>query len=242
MFSKIATALLLLAVTINAAAAEIDFTPALTEYTAQGFTYRKVTFKNDEGSVTFTPPRGWTIRGAKDQLQLNPPNTNFVEAVIRAAPLPGSPRFDEPTVKALEQQVMSEVPPGVQSMQLVRRQENPVVMGPNLSYGFVVSYTTLGRTFQRSVIFVNCVDHQLILRFSAPKADFDTFNGDFCRSISSWHSINEPAAPAAGALAPSVMAVEMHLFASARQLLDWAQENGARLSSFRNSRRRSNRF
>jgi hypothetical protein len=149
--------------------------------------------------VIFTAPQNWMIRGGKDRLQLDPPNTNFAQALIQAMPRPLSSHFDEPTLKALEQQVMSEVPPGAQSVQLVSRLENPVVMAHSQSCGFLISYQTLGQTFQRSVIFVNCDDQQLVFRLTAPKTEFDKLNGAFCRSISSWRWIEKPAAPASGA-------------------------------------------
>lgn len=188
MFKKLTT-LLFFAIGIASARAAIDFTPMLKEYTAQGFTYRQVTFKNDQGSVTFSPPQGWIIRGSKDRLQLNPPNKNFIEAIIQAAPLGALPQFNEATLKALEQQVLREAPAGSQAPQIIKREENPVVMGRNLSFEFVLSYQTLGQIFQKSVIFVNCADQQLVFRFTAPKAEFDKFNTDLRRSIASWQWI-----------------------------------------------------
>jgi hypothetical protein len=196
MSSRILT-LLFLAIAINSASADTDFTPVVKEYTAEGFTYRQLLFKNDKGSVTFTPPQNWTIRGSKDRLQLSPPANSFVEAIIRAAPPSVSPRFDENGLKVLAEQVMREVPAGAQAVQLIKREENPVLMGQNLSYEFVISFQTLGQLFQRSAIFVNCADQQLVFRFTAPKADFEQFNPDFRRSIASWQWI-ERAATGAG--------------------------------------------
>ena len=197
MFSKISI-LLLLTVAISAASAAIDFTPTLKEYSAQGFTYRQVRFKNGQGSVTLVPPQGWTISGGADGLQLRPPNNNFAEGMIRALPLQAPRPFDEVAVKALQERIISEAPPGSQSVQFVKSQENPVRIDQNPSFEFVISYRALGKTFQRSVIFVNCPDTQLILRFTAPKTDFDMFHRDFLRSVSSWQWIKEPAAIVAG--------------------------------------------
>jgi hypothetical protein len=194
MFSKISAALLLLALTTLQAGAEIDFTPTETEYSAEGFTYRKITLKDGEGRVNFTPPHHWVVRGDKDRMQLTSPNKSFVEATIQGVPLSALQRFDEAAVKAFEEQAIRAAPPGSQSVQIVKREENPVVMGQNLSFGVVISYQALGQTFQRSIVVVNCPDTQLILRFTAPKADYDTFNSDFRRSIGSWEWINGPTA------------------------------------------------
>lgn len=198
MLAKISTVLLFLAVTIHRAGAQIDFTPEVKEYTAQGFTHRELTFKHDKGTVTFDAPQKWLVRGDKAQLRLSPPDKNFVEAIVQATPLLVPPSFDEPSLKALEERVLREVPGSAQSVQMVRRMENPVAVGSNPTFEFVVSYQALGYTFQRSALFVNCPDQQLTFRFTAPKTEFDAFNSDFRRSISSWRWINEPTAAAAG--------------------------------------------
>src|SRR5688572_13232193 len=194
MASKITTVLLFLAVTILQAGAEIDFTPEVKEYTAEGFTHRELTLKHDKGTITLGAPPRWLLRGDKAGLRLSPPDKNFVEAVIQATSFAVPPRFDEQGLKAFEEQVLKEVPGGAQAIQVVRRLENPVSVGSNPSYEIVVSYHALGYTFQRSVLFVNCPDQQVIFRFTAPKADYDTFNSQFRLSISSWQWVNEPAA------------------------------------------------
>jgi hypothetical protein len=180
---------LVLAVAISTASAAIDFTPILKEYSAQGFTYREVKFKSGEGSVTLNPPQGWAINGGTGRLQLRPPNNNFVEGIIEAVPLQAARPFDQEAVQALQQRVMSETPPGSHLVQFVRSQENPVRMDQNPSFEFVISYESMGKTFQRSVIFVNCAGQQLIFRFTAPKKEFEAFNRDFLRSISTWQWI-----------------------------------------------------
>ena len=202
MSSKLIT-LLVLALAINPTRADIDFTPVVHEYKAEGFTYRQLRFKKDEGTVTLSPPQQWAVRGGKDRVQLSPPNKHLVEATIQAVPLAAPQRFDEAAMKAFEEQIIRGAPPGSESVQLIKREENPVVIGQNLSFGLVISYQLLGQTFQRSMIFVNCPDQQLIFRFSAPKADFETFNSDFRRSLSSWQT-SEPAPSAANKSEPKV--------------------------------------
>lgn len=195
MIAKISAALLFLGVTIHLAVAEIDFTPEVKEYSAQGFIHRELTFRHDKGVVTFDAPQKWLVRGDKAQLQLSPPDKNFVEASIQSMPVPVPPSFDEASLRALEERVLREVPNGSQSVQMLRRLENPVAIGSYPSFEFVLSYQALGYTFHRSVLFVNYPDRQLVFRFTAPKVDFDTFQGQFRVSISSWNWINEPERP-----------------------------------------------
>lgn len=199
--------LLLLAVAINSTNGSIDFTPTVKEYTREGMIYRQVSFKDEKGTITFMPPPGWTLRGAKDRLQLSPPGTKFAEASIEGQPPTAAKAFDEPTLKALEQQVLAEAPSGSQSVKLLKREENPILLEQNLSFEFVITYQALGQNFQRSVIFVRMPTTQLIFRLSAPKAEFEALNQTFRRSITSWHWL-EPAPAANGSAGASAGPVQ----------------------------------
>ena len=182
--------------------AAIDFTPTPEQYTAEGITFQQVIFKDGKRRVSYELPWKWTCRGDASRLQLAPPDQNFAEGVIQAAPAMAAKGFDEATLKALEAQVMNALPAGSQGATLVSRRDNPVIFSQGVSCEFVVSYQTLGQTFHRSVIFVNCPETQLIFRFTAPKAAFDNLNAAFRRSISSWRA-TEPAATAAGPMTAS---------------------------------------
>ncbi|HKP01772.1 MAG TPA: hypothetical protein VJU77_00290 [Chthoniobacterales bacterium] len=169
----------------------IDFSPTVTSYSSEGAEYANVAFKDEQRTVTLTLPRLWSCRGDASRLQFAPPNQNFAEGLVQAASMKGLLRFDEPTVKSLEQQVLSTLPSGSQGAALVSQQENPVILNGNLSYEFIVAYQTLGQAFLRSVIIVACPDQQLIFKFSAPKSVFDNLNRSFRQSIVSWR-LTEP--------------------------------------------------
>jgi hypothetical protein len=192
--SKIAL-MFLLAIAARARA-EIDFTPSLNRYYSEGAEHFSVSFREDMRSISMGVPRLWSCRGDALRLRFTPPDQTLAEGVVQAAPAKGAQPFDEPTVKALEAQVLGTLPAGSQGASVISRLENPVILYQNLSYEFVVSYQTLGRSFQRSVIFVNCPDKQLIFTFSAPKPVFDNLNKALRRSIYSW----QWSEPAAGAL------------------------------------------
>lgn len=177
------------------ARAGVDFTPAVNRYFNEGAEYSNVSFKDDKRTVTLILPRLWSCRGDSARLQLVPPNQNFAEGIIEAVETKGVMPFDEANLKALEQRVLNMVPPGTDRVTLASRQENPVILNQNLSYEFVVTYQTLGQTFQRSVIFVNCPGEQLIFRFSAPQSAFDDLFRSFRQSLSSWNWSDAPAAP-----------------------------------------------
>lgn len=191
-------ALIFLLAAAAQAKAEIDFTPTLNRYYSEGAEYLSVSFKEDKQTISMGVPRLWSCRGDASRLQFMPPDESFAEGIVQAVPAKGAQPFDEATVKVLEAQVISTLPPGNQGATVISRLENPVILYQNLSYEFVVSYQTLGQLFQRSVIFVNCPDKQLVFRFSAPKPVFENLNKAFRRSIYSWQLTEQPAATGAG--------------------------------------------
>ena len=168
--------------------AQIDFTPTVNRYLSYGEEYSTVSFKDAKRSISMEVPRKWTCRGDAGRLRFLPPDENFAEGVVESAPPMRTRVFDDATVKALEAQVINGVPPGSQGVTLIGRLENPVILNQNLSYEFVLSYQTLGQTFHRSVIFVNCPEAQLIFRFTAPQKSFANLNSAFNRSVCSWYA------------------------------------------------------
>ena len=187
--------LLCLFLFVTRASAQIDFTPTVNKYLSHGEEYSSVSFKDDKRAISLEIPRKWTCRGDATKLQIVPPDQNFAEGVVQAAPPLPKRIFDEATLKALEAHVISNLPPGSQNPTVVKRQENTVILYQNLSYEFVVAYQIMGQTFYRSVIFVNCPEAALIFRFTAPKGVFDNLNDKFSRSISSW-TVTDPASMA----------------------------------------------
>lgn len=168
------------------ASAGIDFTPTVTRYFNEGAEFLNVSFKDEKRTVSLALPRLWTCHGDSSRLQITPPDQGFAEGIVQAVPTKAALPLNEANLKALEQQVVATLPPGSQGVASVSQQENPVCLNQSPSYEFVVSYQTLGKSFQRSVIFVNCPDQQLVFRFTAPKSEFDKLNRSFRQAIYSW--------------------------------------------------------
>jgi hypothetical protein len=202
MRSRLIVLFLLALGAFNSASAQIDFTPTAREYTAGGFTHRELIFKSDKGTVTFAPPAKWNVSGEKDRLRMSPPDKNFVEVSIQSLVSSVPLNFDDAGLAALEQQALRDVPPAAQSSQISSRAANTIVMGSNQSFEFVISYHTLGQHFQKSVIFVNGPT-PLLVRFTAPKADYARFDGEFRQSLFTWQRIESLSPMGAGALAAS---------------------------------------
>lgn len=174
----------------------IDFTPTVTEYTAEGISFRQLSFRDGKRRVVYEPPRGWSYRGGGNDLQLVPPAATRADASIQVADLNAPQPFDEKLIAGLREQCLRNVPAGSQSVKVVAEEQNPVRIGRGDSYAITVSYQALGEIFLRSVLLVNLTDAQLTFRFTARKADFDQLQRTFRSSIFSWHWV-EPSSTAA---------------------------------------------
>lgn len=178
----------------------IDLNPAVSEYTAEGFTFHKLLFKHDKQQIAFEPPRLWSYRFTGDALQLLPGNVERAEAAICATALASPQPLDARVIDATRQQFLHSLPAESQAVTVVAEEQNPA-LNNSPSYEITASYQALGEMFVRSTLFVNLPDTQLSFRLTARKVDFDTLYSAFRSSILSWHWINPQAAPGASAVA-----------------------------------------
>jgi hypothetical protein len=191
----------LFCVFLSQAHAGLDLTPASKQYVEEGITYRQVNLKNGDGSVTFLPPQGWTVRGQPNRLQLNP-EKNLVEAVVEVTPLAPKP-LDEEATAAFKEKILASLPGGSTAVTTLFEAPNTIMPGGNPTFEVMVSYQLWGKTFQRTALLVNCPQDRLIFRFTSPKEDFAQFNTAFRRSIASWQWIEPRPTTGAGPVTAS---------------------------------------
>jgi hypothetical protein len=177
---------MLTALAISARGA-IDLTPTASEYTAEGVTFRQLSFKDGKRRVVYELPRQWSYRGDGTGLQLVPQNSVGADAFIRVADIPKPQVFDEKLFAALREQSLRAAPPGAQNVTLLNEESNPIRLERGDVYAVTISYQTLGDTFVRSMLYVNLSDAQLTFRLTARKLDFERLQRAFRSSILSWH-------------------------------------------------------
>ena len=173
--------------------AGLDLTPQSKEFIEEGVTVREVSFKDGEGSVKFSPPRDWSVRGQQNRLRLSVPQKDFAEAVIEATPLPAPQPLDEAAITAFKEQVRATLPSGSQAITILLEAANTMMPAGNSSFEVMVSYKLWDKTFQRSALLVNGPHDRLMFRFTSLKEDFTPLNGTFRRSVASWQWIEPPA-------------------------------------------------
>jgi hypothetical protein len=173
----------------------IDLTPSTSEYTAEGITFKQLSFKDGKRRVLYELPYLWSYRGDGASLQLVPPNSVRADASILIADVAKPQAFDEKLFAALREQSLRAAPPGAQNVILTNEELNPVRLEGSDAYCVTISYQALGETFHRSMLYVNLPNAQLIFKLSARKADFEPLQRAFRSSILSWHWVEaNPAA------------------------------------------------
>src|SRR2546421_2763491 len=79
----------------------IDFTPTVSDYTAEAVKFQRLIFRDDKERIEYEVPQGWTFDGSAAALRLKPATKNFAEAVVQAVPLSKAQLLDENTRTAL---------------------------------------------------------------------------------------------------------------------------------------------
>jgi len=198
------TVSLLLFLTTLTARGDIDLTPSVNEYVAQGIKVQQLTFKEDKRRIEYEPPNGWKVDGGPNQLHMVPPQKNFAEAVVAVAQMTKPQPLDENTIKLLEQQFVASLPAGSQFVKIEEEVPNSVLLDGNASFEVTVSYQSMGEKFLRSAFFVNLKDTQLMFRLTARKDDFQALHREFKASMFSWHWIDESETPTQAGQAASL--------------------------------------
>ena len=164
----------------------IEFSADTTEFTGEGIIYHRLTFKDDKRIVFYQLPQGWTCSLNGNALRLTPPGKSFAEAQIESIPFDKPMPLDDTTTAALTQRFLSTMPPESQQVALVKQEQDPVPFSNNRNFEVVASYKLLGDTFQRSILFVNTSENQIVFKLTARKSDFDALYRVFRASIGSW--------------------------------------------------------
>jgi hypothetical protein len=177
---------LLLAATVRTACAVVDLTPAPSEYTAEGITFSRLTFRDGDKRISYEPPLRWTYQGSPRQLMIAPRDKPFAEGTLEVTspykPQPFTPELQE----ILTRQVLAALPPDSLAVEVKSRGENTVVFNNLPNFEVVVSYKRLGETFERSVVFADAADTRFTFRFTARASEFSQLHGAYRRSLCTW--------------------------------------------------------
>jgi hypothetical protein len=177
------------ALLIASARAELQLTPKVVEYKADGATLKHLEFSDAGKTVTYQSPRGWEYSGSGNQLTLRPPNKTQVEATITRVPLSQPGSFDDESLKKLVSEAVLLVPNGSEKVSVVSQEKNPLLIQGKETFLIKLSYTFFGQKYCRSILFLNRGNEQIRSQLTCREADFDSLQSAFFRSQFSWQNL-----------------------------------------------------
>lgn len=180
-----ASSLLLAAI----AKGELQLTPTVDEYVLDGAKLKQLAFFDGDQKVTYQSPRGWNYSGTATQLTLHPPNKQQAEATIARVSQSDQTQFDDETLKKLVAEALLLVPKGSTNVAVESQEKAPLRIGRRETFLVVLSYSLLGNTYNRSILFVNRGGDQLRCQLTCRSADFKELQKAFLSSQYSWRNL-----------------------------------------------------
>ncbi len=169
--------------------AELQLTPKVVEYKADGANLKHLEFSDAGKTITYQSPRGWDCTGSATQLTLRPKNKAQVEATITRVPLSQPANFEEESLKKLVGEAVMLVPRGCEKVTVVSQEKNPLLIQGKETFLITLSYTFFGQEYRRSILFLNRGNEQIRSQLTCRAADFDLLQSAFFHSQFSWQNL-----------------------------------------------------
>lgn len=172
------------------AQAELQLTPKITPYEADGVKIELLAFSDGSGkAITYSPPRGWEYSGSPTKLTLRPTAKPQAEGTIVRISLDQPAVFDDQTIKKLAAEVLASPPGGSTNVTLVSQEKNPLLIAQKETFLVVISYDFYGQNYRRSAMFLNRGNEQLRFQFVSRAADFKNLQMAFQASQLTWRNL-----------------------------------------------------
>jgi hypothetical protein len=172
------------------AGATLALTPSIDEYVLDGAKLKQLAFDDGGKKVTYQSPRGWDYSGTATQLTLHPTGKAQAEATISTVSRPDQTQFDDDTIKKLVAEATVLVPRGSTNVVVDSQEKDPLRIGRRQSFLLVMSYSHLGQTYNRSILFVNRDGgEQIRCQLTCRAADFKDLQKTFMSSQYSWRNL-----------------------------------------------------
>ena len=172
-----------------AARADLELTPKLLAYRADGATLKHLEFFDAGKPVTYQSPRGWDYSGSATQLTLRPRNKAQAEATITRIPLSQPGNLDEESLKKLVGDAVAKLPQGSESISVVSQEKNQIMIEHKETFLIMLSYTFYGQKYGRSILLMNRGNEQIRFQLTCHEADFSQLHQAFLRSQYTWRNL-----------------------------------------------------
>ena len=179
--------------TANAA---IEFSATEQERALEGIKYKLLFFKDNGKTISYEPPRGWSVSGGGGGLKMTPPALVQAQGEIAQSPLAAPQPLDAEVMKALQQKALASVPPGGEKVVVVSEGKTPITVNGHETYAVIISYQAFGQEFLMDMVYLNLPETQVCFRATARKQDFEKVDGAVRSSILSWQWVRPKASDA----------------------------------------------
>ena len=166
----------------------LDF--RLSSYTVEedGFRHEQTFFRHDDKTnVLVSLPVGWDRAAEPASLTLT--SAAQTDALIRLEKSPFTPDtpFKDQGLDAYRQRVLAGVPQGATEVRITGEHDEPLPVFHWKDYEFVVDYVFFGRTFRRSVVFVDLdAREQIMVTTLSPGSGYDQVRSVTFDVLRSW--------------------------------------------------------
>jgi hypothetical protein len=172
------------------AQAELQLTPKISAYEADGVKIELLAFSDEGGKkITYSPPRGWGYSGSSTKFSLRPPGIPQAEGTIVRISLNQPAVFDNQTMKTLAAEVIASVPAGSTNVTLLSQEKNPILIAQQETFLVIISYVFYGQNYQRSAMFLNRGNEQMRFQFVSRAVDFKNLQMAFQASQLTWRNL-----------------------------------------------------
>jgi hypothetical protein len=174
----------------DVAKAELVLTPTVDEYVLDGAKLKQLAFFDGGQKVTYQSPHGWDYSGSATQLTLHPPGKPQAVATITRVSHPEPIRFDDETLKKLVDEAVTLVPKDSTNVGVESQEKAPLRIGRRDTFLLVLSYSLLGQTYNRSILFINRDNgEQIRCQLTCSAADFKNLQKAFLGSQYTWRNL-----------------------------------------------------
>jgi hypothetical protein len=175
---------------VVSARADLNLSPKLASFDADGATLHHLVFSDGNGKeITYQQPDGWQYSGDASKLTLFPQKKTQATGAITKVPLGKPGAFDEESRRKLTEETLGGVPDGSTNVTLVSQEMNPVKIGGKETFLVIVSYTFYGEQYERSVMFMNRGSEQIRFQLASRAADFKDLQRAFLGSQFTWSNL-----------------------------------------------------
>jgi hypothetical protein len=170
--------------------AELQLTPNVTTYEADGVKTKLLVFSDGSAKrITYSPPRDWEYSGTSTRFSLRPPGTPQAEGTIVRISLDHPAIFDDQTMKTLAAEMLASVPASSTNATLVSQEKSPFLIAQKETFVVTVSYVFYGQSYLRSTMFLNRGNEQVRFQFVSRAADFKNLQMAFQASQLTWRNL-----------------------------------------------------